>query len=799
MGLEPNNKWILTGRYWVRLSDGYRLPVIQGGGAVNFVQNDKYAFGDDDGNEAGHSLDSENTDRAAQEADVTFLIRIQLEETASGNATYTHALFAQVNGGGGFAAVTTTSENGVILANDTQSRADDENTTERLTYGGTGAWQAGKYDDGQTQLGTTAFKCDDEYTEVEFAIQIDSGNASDTDDFEFRVEQTDGTDFDGYPGSYPTATASISAGDPQIDEDADLTIGENVEVTPLVLPNLTESDDVTIGDTVIDIEVVAGAPDRDIDVDSDITLGESTSVSIDDEEVSETDDVTIGDTLPTFYLDTIVIGEVVTVAFEGAAPDRDIDVDDGITLGESTAATLDDLAVDESDDVTIGETTTAKHDDLELSKSDDITIGENITVEADRDISETDDITLGESTDAELPDALAIDVSDGLTIGDAPALAMVDETIDVSDGVTLGESTAVNRRAAWYNPDSITINVGSIKNGNVESTWADDGTKLQLAETTGNPGFDYEFNFFDVPANAESIAINGYYEGNVGHTVKIQQWNFTGVDWTDLTGDAKDFPHEITDQDYEFSLFNDADYNDGGEVRLRIYHPGGGTNTHNFYIDHFLLTTNPVVDITDDIIFGENVTVSLPDALEIDTSDDITVGEYTKVFSGGDFEVDVSDDITFGESTTALLPDALGIDVTDDITLGKNVTASIGLDISTTSGIAIGENTAVTISDPTLSVSDGLTIGESTSVVINLTIDVSDGITLGESVTWSMPDLTLALSDNVTIADVANVVTAVALVESWTLQSRSQDWTIEDRDLDWSIQDRSTAWTVEDR
>ena len=81
MSLEPTNKWILAGRYWVRRSNGLRLRVIQGGGKAVTSQTDVWAFGDDDGNEAGHSLDSENADRAAQVADVTFLIRIQVQET----------------------------------------------------------------------------------------------------------------------------------------------------------------------------------------------------------------------------------------------------------------------------------------------------------------------------------------------------------------------------------------------------------------------------------------------------------------------------------------------------------------------------------------------------------------------------------------------------------------------------------------------------------------------------------------------------------------------------------------------
>ena len=39
---DKTGQWMLDGRYWVRLSDGFRLPVIQGSGPANLVQNDKY-------------------------------------------------------------------------------------------------------------------------------------------------------------------------------------------------------------------------------------------------------------------------------------------------------------------------------------------------------------------------------------------------------------------------------------------------------------------------------------------------------------------------------------------------------------------------------------------------------------------------------------------------------------------------------------------------------------------------------------------------------------------------------------
>ena len=119
--------WVIIGREWVNEKTGQRLNVFAFGGPATTVQNDRYAFGDDDGSESGHTLDTQNTNRTAQVADTTFLIRIEVQETAGGTDNLTAALFAQKNGSGGFVAVPySATNNGLRLADNTQSRADDD-------------------------------------------------------------------------------------------------------------------------------------------------------------------------------------------------------------------------------------------------------------------------------------------------------------------------------------------------------------------------------------------------------------------------------------------------------------------------------------------------------------------------------------------------------------------------------------------------------------------------------------------------------------------------------------------------
>lgn len=173
------------------------------------VQNARFAFGDDDGAESAHSLDTENTNRTAQIGDVVYMLRIQIEETGGGAEVSGYEIYAQKNGAGGFLSVPySATNNGIRLDNDTQSRADDEATTERLTAGA-GTWQAGKYDDGSAAVGTGAITIQSQYTDLEFAVKIDTANAANDDYWEFRVVFSGGVVLDSYPGTYPTVTADI--------------------------------------------------------------------------------------------------------------------------------------------------------------------------------------------------------------------------------------------------------------------------------------------------------------------------------------------------------------------------------------------------------------------------------------------------------------------------------------------------------------------------------------------------------------------------------------------------------------
>ena len=234
------DNWKEEGRYWVRLSDGLRLPIIQGGGKAVVVQRAAWAFGTDNGTESGHSLDTANVARTsagsgAQAVDTPFLIRIGIGETAGGTASQGYALFAQKNGSGGYTEVTTARTDGIRITNDVSGRTDDESTTQRLAAGG-GTFTAGRYDDGQSNQGTGNISMSTQYSEVEFCIEIDSANATEGDYWDLRAEVADGTDLASYSGTMPRVEAGAA---PSALTVADIAHSHTLDAAGATKPNPT--------------------------------------------------------------------------------------------------------------------------------------------------------------------------------------------------------------------------------------------------------------------------------------------------------------------------------------------------------------------------------------------------------------------------------------------------------------------------------------------------------------------------------------------------------------------------------
>lgn len=221
--------------------------------------------------------------------------------------------------------------------------------------------------------------------------------------------------------------------------------------------------------------------------------------------------------------------------------------------------------------------------------------------------------------------------------GNAPS---VTEQIGVSTGT--GAISVTGREPTvslpWWQAFSLTINTGSIVSGTVPDTYTQNNTRLVLAETTGTPGFSYDFTFENVPENgARSVNFEGYYSGNLVHNVKIQQYNYTTTNWVNLNSNTTDIPDGTSDTDIHFSLLGSTSpYWSGGQLKLRIVHTSAGNPTHQLLIDEFVL--NPEITVnageTTLSLSGQAPTATAIDYDYLNASADVTDGNWVKSTDG---------------------------------------------------------------------------------------------------------------------------------------------------------------------
>jgi hypothetical protein len=119
-----------------------------------------------------------------------------------------------------------------------------------------------------------------------------------------------------------------------------------------------------------------------------------------------------------------------------------------------------------------------------------------------------------------------------------------------------------------YLPSSYTLNTGTLSAGTITDVQKMyDGNTLDIAEVTGVPGFDIEFNFTNIKRLPEFVVARWQYDGSATHFVTIDLYNYT-------------------------PKANQGDYVDAsGNAIVRFYHHTSGNASHDIHIDYVGLTT----------------------------------------------------------------------------------------------------------------------------------------------------------------------------------------------------------------
>lgn len=177
----------------------------------------------------------------------------------------------------------------------------------------------------------------------------------------------------------------------------------------------------------------------------------------------------------------------------------------------------------------------------------------------------------------------------------------INDNSDVTVGTAITNDTLVHNGTAWTNQGpayasielasadnktatSVAVANGTITTGTITNTLTVDGTYLEVNES-GQFLIDFTFSGLGTRGPPAIVDIVGRYEGNPGHNVKLQAWNYVGLTWDDFTGDAQDFPSAATDSDFRFAFPDLTSYSSGGQAIVRINHTSAATGTHDFFID----------------------------------------------------------------------------------------------------------------------------------------------------------------------------------------------------------------------
>ncbi len=143
-------------------------------------------------------------------------------------------------------------------------------------------------------------------------------------------------------------------------------------------------------------------------------------------------------------------------------------------------------------------------------------------------------------------------------------------------------ANAYSRVTTQVSPTGLNVIVGTTITGNLASLQAQDANVLQVQEVSGAPpGFNVQIDYTGVGVLPGSFKLYGRYQGNAGHTVNVQAWNWTTSAWTTIST----LPSALTNGTYTYPLTNSQFLSGTGQVRVRVYHASGGSDTHNLYID----------------------------------------------------------------------------------------------------------------------------------------------------------------------------------------------------------------------
>ena len=178
--------------------------------------------------------------------------------------------------------------------------------------------------------------------------------------------------------------------------------------------------------------------------------------------------------------------------------------------------------------------------------------------------------------------------------GTLDVIALWNRTLNASEIAILN---ATSTRCTWFGvptilnyPTNVSLDIGTLEGGDVESVQVDDTDYYNVTEIVGTPVFiiNYSFTYF---TGFNYIEINAQYDGNLTHVVAVDIYN--GSNFITL-GVIPDNEALTT---YEYAVADYTDYNVSGVVNLTINHTSAGNINHWLATDWIRLIHRPVITL----------------------------------------------------------------------------------------------------------------------------------------------------------------------------------------------------------
>jgi len=371
-----------------------------------------------------------------------------------------------------------------------------------------------------------------------------------------------------------------------------------------------------------------------------------------------------------------------------------------------------DFAIHVNDNLTAGDTDTVNLT-VETSVSDDAALGESAVSDIPVPVAASESVTIGDVANATLPDALKIDVSDALTVGDTATVVRQVEgeyNVTVSDGVAVADSAS----AEVSGPQVIASDNVSVG----ESTQEYIGIEVSAAESL-TVGEDTTANLELEISAADSVTVADSAAAAIAAVADISINVSDGV----AIGDTAQ-----------------ADVSD------------------------------PQISVTDALTVGESATVfvGVSGILYVSVSDNAVVADSASA-DVSDPQVVASDNLAVGDVVTVFISEAGAIDISVSDNANVSDTASINVSapqIIASESLSIGESAIVQLGAVTpvqISVSDSLVIADAAQSLLGIDVSGQDNVIVTDGATAIVYPIHVIASDGLVVGEAINV-TSVEVV-----------------------------------